>query len=66
MTKLKQVEQAIQTFNSKRNALVNKYQKYIDNIEWHIKTNQPPEEEINKCNSQIGYYKEFINDLKFL
>ena len=46
--------------------LIKKYDTYISNIEWHIKTNKPPEVEIKKLNSQIDHYSEMLNDLKSL
>lgn len=46
--------------------LIKKYSTYISNIEWHIKTNEPPESEIEKLNSQIDYYKEMLSDILYL
>lgn len=46
--------------------LLKKYEIYISNIEWHIKTNDPPDDEIKKLNSQIDHYTEVINDLRSL
>lgn len=49
---------------AKKGWLIKKYEKCIENIRWHIETNNPPEVEIKKINSQIEYYQEFISDLK--
>jgi transcriptional regulator with XRE-family HTH domain len=43
-----------------------KYKAYVSNIEWHIKTNKPTEEEIKKLNTQIDSYNEVIADLEYL
>ena len=48
--------------------LVEKYEKYIENIEWHLKENKPyikkEEEDFNK--KRITLWKEIIDDLKIL
>jgi hypothetical protein len=43
---------------------IKKYEAYISNIEWHIKTNKPPEDEIKKLNYRIDHYSEILSDLK--
>lgn len=41
-----------------------KYQRWIDNIEWHLKTNKPTDKmELQKCHQQINDYKEVIVDI---
>lgn len=44
--------------------LTKKYQKYLGNIEWHIKTNKPWGSELEKCEQQLKCYKEILADLK--
>lgn len=44
-------------------SILKKYEKYVSNIEWHIRVNKPHEEEIKKLNAQIDYYNEMISDL---
>ena len=46
--------------------LIKKYQEYIDNIAWHIRTNKP---DINKeafYYERMAIYEAFIEDLKKL
>lgn len=44
--------------------ILKKYQTYIDNIRWHIRTNQPTGEALEACNKQIQCYVEIVNDLE--
>jgi len=44
--------------------LIKKYERFIEYIEWHIKTNNPPEIEMPKLNKQLDMYREFVFDLK--
>lgn len=44
--------------------LIKKYQKFVSNIEWHIKTNKPPEEVVLREQWRIECYSEIINDLQ--
>lgn len=46
--------------------LLKRYKKYISNIEWHIKANQPFGEELARSNEQLEIYNEFIKDLEQL
>lgn len=57
---------AIKSVNNKVAALKNKYEKYISNIQWHIDTNKPDDGRKAELEKQIEYFREFLNDLKFL
>lgn len=43
-------------------SVLKKYETIVSNIEWHIKTNEPPEEEIKRLNVQLDIYREVIHD----
>jgi len=43
--------------------LIKKYQKYISNIEWHIRVNKPEVEELKRCNEMLKCYNEIVEDL---
>lgn len=50
---------------SKTAEITAKYQKMIDNIQWHLKTNKPTDKmELQKCYQQINDYREMIVDLE--
>lgn len=40
-----------------------KYEKFIANIEWHIKTNKPEGQELKDCIIKLNCYKEIVADL---
>lgn len=42
--------------------LTDKYTKYIENLEWHIKMNNPAD--VATIRKRIGCYQEMIDDLK--
>ncbi len=46
--------------------MIKKYETYYDNIEWHIRTNEPLKEEVEKLNRMLDDFMEIINDLKGL
>lgn len=52
--------------SSKLDSLIIKYEKYIANIQWHIDTNKPNIEELDKCITRISDIKTVIDDLKTL
>ena len=37
-----------------KDRLTKKYETFVGNIEWHIKTNSPWGSELDKCNQQLG------------
>lgn len=43
---------------------IKKYQTYIDNLEWHMKTNKPQDKSLDDCKKKITTLTEFVNDLK--
>ena len=43
-------------------SVLKKYETIVSNIEWHIKTNEPPEEELEKLNARLDIYREVIHD----
>ena len=45
---------------------INKYAKYIDNLQWHINTNKPVGKELEYIEQRISDFKQVINDLKEL
>jgi len=45
---------------------IKKYQRFIDNLEWHIKTNNPDDVELTVITMRANLYKETIADLKSL
>lgn len=47
-------------------SLIDKYEKYIYNLEWHINTNKPEGESLLVLKRQVGYFKEMLADLKSL
>lgn len=50
---------------SKTAGITAKYQRMIDNIQWHLKTNKPTDKmELQKCYQQINDYREMIVDLE--
>lgn len=50
---------------SKTAEITAKYQRMIDNIQWHLKTNKPTDKmELQKCYQQINDYREMIVDLE--
>lgn len=50
---------------SKTSGITAKYQRMIDNIQWHLKTNKPTDKiELQKCYQQINDYREMIVDLE--
>jgi predicted house-cleaning noncanonical NTP pyrophosphatase (MazG superfamily) len=50
---------------SKTADITAKYQKMIDNIQWHLKTNKPTDKmELQKLYQQINDYREMIVDLE--
>lgn len=40
-----------------------KYNTYISNIQWHIKTNKPVGESLKECNDKLDCYIEIVKDL---
>lgn len=40
-----------------------KYEKYIANIEWHVRVNKPEGKELELCNIKLDCYREILNDL---
>lgn len=46
--------------------LTAKYELYIDNLEWHLKTNKEDECVICIIQALIDAYKEMLTDLKML
>jgi hypothetical protein len=46
--------------------IVGKYKKYLDNIVWHITTNQPKGTEAEICHKRVDDYTEILNDLHSL
>lgn len=46
--------------------IVDKYKKYLDNIVWHITTNQPKGTEAEICHKRVDDYTEILNDLHSL
>lgn len=46
--------------------LIEKYQTYIDNIAWHIRTNKPGNDELTYCYERMATYEAFIEDLNKL
>ena len=50
---------------SKTAGITAKYQRMIDNIQWHLKTYKPTDKmELLKCYQQINDYREMIVDLE--
>lgn len=45
---------------------INKYAKYIDNLQWHIDTNNPQGEELKEIEKRLNTFREILNDLKEL
>ena len=45
------------------NPVLKKYQLYVSNIEWHIKTNRPTGNDLEKCENQLDCYREIVADL---
>lgn len=43
--------------------IIEKYGKYIANIEWHIKVNKPSGAELDQCEEQLASMKEIHTDL---
>lgn len=41
-----------------------KYQKYVDNLEWHINTNKPTGDDLERINQRLLDFKEILIDLK--
>ena len=46
--------------------LIDKYQKQVDNLNWHIQTNKPQIDERLKCMQRISDFSDIIYDLKQL
>jgi len=46
--------------------LIDKYQKQIDNLKWHIETNKPQIDERLKCMQRISDFSDVVYDLKQL
>lgn len=44
------------------NPLIAKYQKFVSNLEWHLKTN--PDKEKEATTLRLGVYKEVLSDLQ--
>ncbi len=52
--------------DDKINLLINRYTRYVENIQWHLDFNKPHLAETDKCNSRISDFKTVIDDLKNL
>ncbi len=46
--------------------LISKYKKYIENLKWHLKNNDPSEEEKKEIYLKIRIYEEVLSDLEEL
>ena len=46
--------------------IIKKYQSYISNIEWNIKTNNPPEDVVLREKRRVECYSEIVKDLQQL
>lgn len=46
--------------------LINKYQSYFKNIQWHIETNKPEGDVLQTCQKELSDYGDIINDLQSL
>lgn len=44
--------------------LITKYEKFIANISWHIRTNKPTGAELTELNKEIEFFQRFVDDLK--
>jgi nitrogen fixation protein len=58
------IENKAVDMNKELKEALQRYETMVSNIEWHIKTNVPPEIEVKKLESQLDIYGEFISLLK--
>lgn len=50
----------------KKEDLTRKYKKFVENMEWHIKTNEPRGADLTTVENNLAEYREFLNDLNAL
>ena len=46
--------------------LVEAFEKYVSNIEWHIRVNKPDGESLRQCQIKLDCYKEIVQALSSL
>lgn len=49
--------------NKRLEMLIKKYNKYIQNIKWHIETNKPKGKQLSDCQNNVIVYEEVVKDL---
>jgi hypothetical protein len=49
-----------------KTVLIEKYEKYVANLQWHIKTNKPFGTELTLINQRLRDFSEMLEDLKKL